>query len=110
MSKLLVKNPEYANFGFMGPMSAGGAANSIKNKLGNMAAGKGAVGLYSKVGKVGSFIGANKGKVGLATAGIAGAGLLASKLLKKKPDTLQSKIKKTIQNNPLLSQASQMFR
>lgn len=66
-----------------------------------------------KVSKVGSFLGKNKGKVGLAGVGLVGAGVLASKALNK-PQSLESRLKKTLKKNPQLSQAanmaSKMFR
>lgn len=64
-------------------------------------------------GKVGSFLGKNKLKVGLAGVGLAGAGMLASKALNK-PQSLESRLKKTLKRNPQLNQAatmaSKMFR
>ena len=64
-------------------------------------------------GKVGSFLGKNKVKAGLVGAGLVGAGMLASKALNK-PQSLQSRLKKTLKKNPQLNQAanmaSKMFR
>jgi hypothetical protein len=60
-------------------------------------------------GKVGSFLGKNKGKAGLAGVGLVGAGVLASKTLNK-PKTLESRLKKTLKKNPQLNQVSKMFR
>lgn len=63
--------------------------------------------------KVGSFLGKNKVKAGLAGVGLAGAGMLASKALNK-PQSLESRLKKTLKKNPQLNQAatmaSRMFR
>ena len=67
----------------------------------------------NKVGKIGSFLGKNKGKVGLALGGLAVAGGIASKALSK-PQSLESRLKKTLKKNPKLNQAanmaSKMFR
>lgn len=60
-------------------------------------------------GKVGSFLGKNKLKSGLAGVGLAGAGVLASKALNR-PQSLESRLKKTIKKNPKLSQLSKMLR
>lgn len=69
--------------------------------------------LGAAAGKVGSFLGKNKGKAGLAGVGLVGAGMLASKALNK-PQSLESRLKKTLKKNPQLSQAanmaSKMFR
>lgn len=112
--KLLIKKPSEANFyaatktnlgyGTYGHSQANTLVTTGKKKAHNVS---------NAARKVGSFLGKNKVKAGLAGVGLVGAGMLASKALSR-PESLQSKLKKTLKKNPQLNQAanmaSKMFR
>jgi hypothetical protein len=87
-----------ANFAAQGPKSAGATNNAAKKKLSNMAAGKGAAGVYNKVGGAAKAIAKNPGKAGMALAGLAaagGLGMVGAKAIgnARKPKTLGDRIK-----------------
>jgi hypothetical protein len=93
-----MKRNQTANFAAQGPMSAGTTNRAAKKKLQNMAAGKGAAGVYKKVGSAIGAVKANPGKSGLGIAGLAAAGGLgmagmkAIGAKKKKANSLQGRL------------------
>lgn len=68
----------------------------IRNKLQDLSSGKGAAGVYSKIGKVASAVKNSSGKVGIGLAGLAAGTLLAKKAMGTRKKSLRGRLTSAI--------------
>jgi len=79
------------------PYAQSGKLNSaVKGKLNDLASGKGAAGVYSKIGKVAGAVKGNSGKLGIGLAGLAAGTMLAKKTMGTRKKSLSGKLTSAI--------------